>query len=308
MVTVLDDFEDGDIAEYSGNTSDGWEANKTEVYEGSWALRVAAGESAITRTDVTIAPGETPFGAWLWPDVASGSTYSTAGFAFAVQSATGISNLDAYSVVVDMSYEDLKIFRHDDGAVDPTLIGYEQLTTQYSNQWLRAEVSTWDSSGNITAKIYDSNGTLLQTVNASDSTWGSGGIGWVVVSDTGYYSYADYAYKPTPVSAPSTPQNLTSTVSGDDITLDWDAVDWNNDQGHYDVYRAQATGSSRSDYTDIADVSSGTTSYIDSALEDGERYYYRVDANNSEGSSNLSNETASTTALPAPSNLSGSLQ
>lgn len=103
---------------------------------------------------------------------------------------------------------------------------------------------------------------------------------------------------------PSTPQNLTSTVSQDDITLNWDAVNWYEYKGHYNIYRAQSSGASTSDYTDIADVSSGTTTYTDSGLVEGEQYYYRVDAVNSEGgSSSLSNETNNTTVLPAPSDL-----
>ncbi|SEO71954.1 Fibronectin type III domain-containing protein [Halorientalis persicus] len=102
------------------------------------------------------------------------------------------------------------------------------------------------------------------------------------------------------VSAPSTPQNLTASASQDDITLNWDSVDWGEQQDHYNIYRGQSSGS----YSYIAEVPAGTTSYTDSGLLDGERYYYVVDAENSAGTSGDSNETVATTALPAPSNLS----
>lgn len=87
------------------------------------------------------------------------------------------------------------------------------------------------------------------------------------------------------------------------IRLDWDASDFFGDPGHYNIFRSTTSGTSRSDYTDVADVSAGTTTYDDSGLDDGEQYFYRVDAVNGAGSSNLSNETSLTTTLPAPSNL-----
>jgi hypothetical protein len=40
------------------------------------------------------------------------------------------------------------------------------------------------------------------------------------------------------------------------------------------VYRAQASGSSKSDYTQIADITS--SQYQDTSVEDGEQYFYRV--------------------------------
>lgn len=101
-------------------------------------------------------------------------------------------------------------------------------------------------------------------------------------------------------SAPSTPQNLTSTVSQDDITLDWDAVNWNGDQSHYNIKRAESTGGA---YTEVDTVAAGTTTYTDSALEDGEQFFYVVEAENGVGSSGNSNETNETTYLPAPSNV-----
>lgn len=96
---------------------------------------------------------------------------------------------------------------------------------------------------------------------------------------------------------PSAPSNLSASSSGDDIDLSWDDV--SNEDGYY-VYRAQSSGSSMSDYSEIADLGSDTTSYTDYNNEDGERYYYRISAYNLGGESDLSNEAAATTNLPAP--------
>jgi fibronectin type 3 domain-containing protein len=77
--------------------------------------------------------------------------------------------------------------------------------------------------------------------------------------------------------APSAPSNvaITDAQTEGELTVDWDAV---SDATGYYVYRAESSGSAKADYTQVADVSSPP--YTDTALEDGERYYYRVSAYN----------------------------
>jgi len=98
----------------------------------------------------------------------------------------------------------------------------------------------------------------------------------------GTYTYAVTAYNSAGESDPTTdtvdatlsaPTNLavTDDTVEDQLTLDWDET--SNAAGYY-VYRAESSGSSKSDYTQVADVTSPP--YTDTALEDGERYYYRV--------------------------------
>jgi len=71
--------------------------------------------------------------------------------------------------------------------------------------------------------------------------------------------------------SPPTNVAITDDSTVGELTLDWDPV--SNANGYY-VYRAQASGSTTGDYTEVADVSSPP--YTDSDLEDGEQYYYRV--------------------------------
>jgi hypothetical protein len=95
---------------------------------------------------------------------------------------------------------------------------------------------------------------------------------------------------------PSTPSNLSAaTNSADALDLTWDDVSAEN--GYY-VYRARSSGSSTSDYTQVADLAADTTSYTDSGLLNGEQYYYRVSAYNEGGESGLSNEDSAVTVLP----------
>ncbi|MCD2204404.1 fibronectin type III domain-containing protein [Halobacterium sp. KA-6] len=93
------------------------------------------------------------------------------------------------------------------------------------------------------------------------------------------------------------PTNLTVSGGYRETTLSWDASA--NATG-YRIYRSESSGSTLSDYTQIADISASTTSYTDTGLEDGERYYYRVTAYaNSE--SDPSGEADAITDLPGPS-------
>lgn len=87
-----------------------------------------------------------------------------------------------------------------------------------------------------------------------------------------------------------------TVVDGDQIDLSWDDVDGENG---YDILRAEATGSARADYDVVANVAADTTSYSDTGLEDGEKYFYRIDAVYSSANS-LSGEIYDTTPLPSP--------
>jgi len=63
----------------------------------------------------------------------------------------------------------------------------------------------------------------------------------------------------------------------------------------YRIYRAQASGSSKSDYTQIADITS--PGYTDTNVEDGEQYFYRV-TSYTEGSNAFFEVTIDSTTSP----------
>jgi hypothetical protein len=77
--------------------------------------------------------------------------------------------------------------------------------------------------------------------------------------------------------APPAPTNvqITDSSTEDELTLDWDTV---ADATSYNVYRAEASGATKTDYTLVAEPTSSP--YTDTGLEDGERYYYRVTSEN----------------------------
>lgn len=137
----------------------------------------------------------------------------------------------------------------------------------------------------------------------------SGGVGGYETNGANTIRYSkNGGGRPEPFVAityekvPSAPTNLSSSATSDYISLSW--TDNSNDEDGFYVYRSQSSGTSTTDYTQIVDLSSNTTSYDDTGLLDGERYYYRVTAYRGNTESDVSNETNSVTALPAPSNLS----
>lgn len=62
-----------------------------------------------------------------------------------------------------------------------------------------------------------------------------------------------------------------SRVSDSEIEIDWNEA---SSGAGYKIYRSQSSGSSLSDYTEVADVSSSP--FTDSGLTNGESYYYRI--------------------------------
>lgn len=85
-----------------------------------------------------------------------------------------------------------------------------------------------------------------------------------------------------------------------EITLNWT----NNDTyDNINIYRATDSGSVLGDYTQIDQVPGSDTSYTDTGLLDGERYFYRIAPVVDSEVQDPTQELAATTILPAPTNL-----
>ncbi|UCE08214.1 MAG: fibronectin type III domain-containing protein, partial [bacterium] len=102
--------------------------------------------------------------------------------------------------------------------------------------------------------------------------------------------------QPPPPAAPTS--LAASTVSGSQINLTWQ--DKATNETGYKVERK--TGSTGT-WGEIASLGTNASSYSNTGLTDGTRYYYRVYAYNSAGNSGYSNEANDTTPMNAPSNL-----
>lgn len=101
----------------------------------------------------------------------------------------------------------------------------------------------------------------------------------------------------TDLLPPDTPTLLDDTISHE-LTLDWNEV---SGVDGYRLYRAESSGTSTGDYTQVADVDAPP--HTDSELKSGEKYFYRLSVYKSAESS-LSGEVSGITPLPAPTNIS----
>ena len=107
----------------------------------------------------------------------------------------------------------------------------------------------------------------------------------------------------TDPNIPASPGNLIAEATGiNQITLNWE--DNSNNEDGFIIERESATFF---DFSAIDTVSANITTYIDSSVDQGVSYHYRVSAFNISGQSMYSNTSYVTTILPAPVNLIGQL-
>lgn len=134
--------------------------------------------------------------------------------------------------------------------------------------------------------------TILNTVDPKPSLSGK------VLTGGRINAYNALLSLSPPVSTPSAPSYLSAnTVSSSRIDLIW-TDNSNNETGFKIERRTDATS-----FVEIATVSANVTTYTNTGLSEGTKYYYRIRAYNSAGYSDYSNETSSITLLNAPSNL-----
>lgn len=95
-----------------------------------------------------------------------------------------------------------------------------------------------------------------------------------------------------PLTIPTAPSNLTAVANGcNTILLNW--VDNSTTETSFKIKRSTTQNGS---YTTIATVAANSTSFTNTALVNGTKYYYRVMAVNSAGNSTLSNKANATAA------------
>lgn len=178
-VTVLDDFEDGDISEYAGDTGS-FTVQQTTVKEGSYALSATANGS-ISDTGVTTQQGERFY---VWVNIGGTNNDGSVGFYYFTQSESASPN--GYLAQVNESQNEIALFYYD-GAFTKIASAASQAST---STWyeLRVDVTT---SGDHTLSIYDTSGSqLASTSTVTDTTYTSGGIGFrSAVGEDGFHDH-----------------------------------------------------------------------------------------------------------------------
>ncbi|NPA76016.1 MAG: peptidase S53, partial [Euryarchaeota archaeon] len=170
-----------------------------------------------------------------------------------------------------------------------------------------------DGGSAITAYlIYRGNGsanfTLFATVNSSalcynDTNVSSGNTYYyyVVAENAVGNSTASNQVNVTPqvgVTVPAAPRNLTVTSGAGYVNLTWEVPENNGGANitAYKIYRGTASG----EEILIATVPATQLWYNDTSVSYGPTYYYYVDAVNSAGESDASNEVSIVVPQPVP--------
>ncbi|HVU56509.1 MAG TPA: fibronectin type III domain-containing protein [Puia sp.] len=96
-------------------------------------------------------------------------------------------------------------------------------------------------------------------------------------------------------TAPAPPTGLTAALAGKAVGLTW--VDHAYNDNSYQVFRSAGD---TLNFTQMATLSAGATSYTDTSIRGGIVYYYKVNASNTVGSSDYSNIASVTSADRVP--------
>lgn len=180
--SVLDDFEDGDITEYNGDTGSFTVQNST-VLEGNQTLKGSSAGTAIAHTDV-----ETPRGYEYTASVKapSGSGAKPALMACIQDPLNPLS--DCYYVQADTANDKIAVYKNKSG--NSELLGQSNVTLDEDKEYrLRIELK----ANSVIGAVLDANGTSLKATGGHDKTLPTGRLGLYL--DGGSPGYFDYLTK-----------------------------------------------------------------------------------------------------------------
>jgi subtilisin family serine protease len=182
---LADAFEDQSLSEYTPVGGGTFTVTAPASHDGFFGLDASGAGGWIYRNDASslVAQGET-ISFWVRPKSNEGRAY--AGF--------GASAAGTYSVVIAPNTGQFLLQRNNGwGYLD---IGSSAQAWQ--NKWYRVEVR-WGAGGQITAVLYDSNGTtVLNTVSALDSTYTAGGIAFRGFDGSKFFDSVQVCKSPVP--------------------------------------------------------------------------------------------------------------
>lgn len=183
--SVLDDFEDGDISEYSG-TVDEFDVVSSGSLEGSYSLKTIDNYGKLGHDSVS-----TPRGYEYKCQVRAGSgSGGKPGLLTCVQNTSYPMN-DCYWISLDVPNDELDLFRREGGtsnSLDSVSVSLSE-GTEY-------RIAMELASDTVKGVIYDSSGSQLAATSAvSDATYSSGNLGYYVGGSPGYPVFIDYVTK-----------------------------------------------------------------------------------------------------------------
>jgi hypothetical protein len=211
--TAIDDFEDNNISEYSGDTGQ-FQTDTNFDYNGVYGL--AADDpndftsNGIARFDQTVAQGDT-VRAQVYVDAGSGDADEVCTM-FGVQSP--VTAHENYGLCfIQFGTERVSLVR--DVERNDTFGGVVSLaSTNYNfttSGWYEFEVD-WGTDNTLFASVYDPSGALVATTSATDSTYTSGGYGYTYWTNNG--GWDSFHARPTITTPPSVFLGARQTAGG----------------------------------------------------------------------------------------------
>lgn len=297
-MAILDDFEDGDVSEWEvrfspNGANSGFTASALRSFTGDYAgelyLDGSTAENAVFKRSFAVGKPNRLSAAVNIDYTANSSDADGTQLLFLFRSEN-----DVNRVLCSLDFDNDTVLR----------TSGSQTAAWATDAWYKIELREIDWNQYTFRLVVTQNGSTvidesditfdhLQSFSAVPQEFSTVWFG--SNNDTGSVApqraFVDTFSEPEP---PATPTLSRDATRASEIDLSW--TDDSANQS-YNLYRAEASGSTVSDYTQIAEVTA--TAYTDSGLENGERYYYGVTGENAQGESDLSNEIAGTTALPA---------
>lgn len=270
---TIDDFEDGDIQGWSGDTSN-FTAQTNTVLEGTYSGELNN-------------PTDDPY-AVNSPEI--GGERGHLNFQIRLDHGGYNGRYRVYIYDTQGNYDYLN-FESNDGAIGFT-------GTNTGGTWVADTTYTFelqfDFDANEVTIIQD--GTTLDTVAIN-------------VTDIDYVRpYVNLSGENLPlwidaIDVEAAPTQVTNFAASYDATNDEIALSWTDTTGEdaYKIYRSTSPINDLDNHTPYDSVPADQTTYTDTGVLDGERYYYRVVATNDIGAGGASSEDSAETALPAPS-------
>ncbi|MFC7128444.1 Ig-like domain-containing protein [Haloferax chudinovii] len=181
VTTLLEDWDDGSLADYSGDT--GSASISTVSHDGPNSLRLESSYSNvyIYNTSSAVEPGDT-FSTWVRPG-SEGGRHGWVVFGDPTADGSSDSARDGYQAYIDADNE-IRLQRVDNGSVTQLK---SATPTINADNWYRLKVD-WGADGTIVMSVYDDTGTLIDTISETDTTFQSSSfVGYGI-----YNGYANY--------------------------------------------------------------------------------------------------------------------
>lgn len=267
--SYLERFEDGDASDWTNLT-----ATNISNLSGSWLGEVTSSNANVNANSPSLTSRSDDIHFEAEITAVTSDTASTDQVRYFAENANGNSLFSIDHV--------------DDGTdlqVNDTSVGSWSADTAYT---YRLDVDygtdTFDLYRNeslITSDVSFFNSGQLDTFKIQNRTDSSGDSRSAYLDDLAYI---------IPV------QNLAAVQGSNAGEID---TTWDSGEGEdsYNLYRAQSSGVTTGD-TLVTEPASGTTSFTDTGLEDGEQFFYAISFEDYAGEYKLSNEDSAITILP----------